>query len=50
MTLPLVHRGCCDLAAVMAKLAKAFESPVRSVGSILSIFDANFSRVFLKFE
>jgi hypothetical protein len=50
MTLPLVQRGCCDLAAVMGKLAEAFEGSVRWLGMILSIFAANFSRHCLKFE
>jgi hypothetical protein len=50
MTLPLVHCGCCDLAAVMGKLAEAFEGDVRVLGSILSIFATSFPRHFLKFE
>jgi len=50
MTLPLVHRGCCEFAAVMVKLAEAFEGSVRWLGSILPIFATSFPRHFLKFE
>src|ERR1041385_6706992 len=48
MTLPLVFHGV--FTAVEGRLAKPFEGEVRSVRSILRMFEASFPRLFLKFE
>src|SRR5436853_7827806 len=48
MTLPLVLHGA--FTAVEDTLAEAFEGEVRSVPSILRMFEPSFPRVFLKFE
>ncbi|MEJ0075960.1 MAG: hypothetical protein WDO17_11025 [Alphaproteobacteria bacterium] len=48
MTLPLVLHGV--LPAVEAKLAEPFEGEVRSVPSILRMFESSCPRLFLKFE
>src|SRR5256885_965042 len=48
MTLPLVLHGV--FTAVEGTLAEAFEGEVRSVLSILRMFEPSFQRVFLKFE
>jgi hypothetical protein len=48
MTLPCVLHGI--FTAVEETLAEAFEGGVRSVLSILRMFEASFRRVFLKFE
>jgi hypothetical protein len=48
MTLPCVLHGV--FTAVEGTLAEAFEGEVRSVLSILRMFDASFRRPFLKFE
>jgi hypothetical protein len=48
MTLPLVLHGV--FTAVGNTLAKAFEGEVRSVLSILRMFEPSFRRLFLKFE
>jgi len=48
MTLPLVLHGV--FTAVEERLAEAFEGEVRSLPSILRMFEQSFPRVFLKFE
>ena len=48
MTLPFVPHDCP--IAVEDTLAEALEGEVRSVRSILRMFDSSFQRVFLKFE
>src|SRR4051812_11033133 len=48
MTLPLVLHGV--FPAVDVKLAEPFESEVRSVPSILRMFESSCPRLFLKFE
>src|SRR3954466_13873972 len=48
MTLPLVLHGV--FTVVEDTLAKAFEGEVRSVLSILRMFEPSFQRAFLKFE
>jgi hypothetical protein len=48
MTLPFVLHGVFTVVA--DTLAEAVEGEVRSVPSILRMFEASFQRVFLKFE
>src|SRR3954467_15344394 len=48
MTLPLVLHGV--FPAVDMKLAEPFEGEVRSVPSILRMFESSCPRLFLKFE
>jgi hypothetical protein len=48
MTLPLALHGVFPV--VEAKLAKPLEKEVRSVLSILRMFEASCLRLFLKFE
>jgi hypothetical protein len=48
MTLPFVLHGVFTVVA--DTLAAAIEGGVRSVPSILRMFEASFQRIFLKFE